>query len=98
MASSNATTLLAPEVYLQKHCLMTYIQDAVAYVLQRKGEAKPLEVLVEYFGSVKSGTHVAFREYSYVIATPHNRTSFLKLFWRTYAQIALKGGPMNVKR
>ena len=97
MASTNAKKLLAPEAYLQKHCLMTYVQDAVGFVLQRKDYAEPLDVLVEYFASVKSGTHIAFREYSYVAATPYNRAAFLKLFWRTYALIALKGHAMNIR-
>lgn len=97
MASVNAKKLLGPEVYLQKHSLATYIQDAVAVLLQRKDDSKSLDVLAEYFASVKAGTHVAFREYAYMCATPYNRVSFLKLFWRTYAQMALKGTAMNVR-
>ena len=97
MASANAKKLLPPEMYLQKHSLKTYVHDAVASVLHRKDENKPLDVLVDYFESVTSGTHVVFREYAYVAATLYNRVSFLKLFWRTYAQMALKGAAMNVR-
>lgn len=82
---------------MQKHSLAIYVQDAVAFVLKRKDEDKPLDVLVDYFESVTSGTHVAFREYAYITATPYNRVSFLKLFWKTYAQMALKGAAMSVR-
>lgn len=33
-----------------------------------------------------------FREYSYIHATPHNRASFVRLFWKCYRQIGKKGG------
>ena len=37
--------------------------------------------------------HVLLREFSFVKATPHNRASFVNLFWRSFANIARKTGP-----
>lgn len=44
------------------------------------------------FASVKEGTHVLLREYTYVKATLHNRASFVRLFWRSFSNIARKTG------
>ena len=44
------------------------------------------------FNSVRDGNHTMFREYSYIHATPHNRASFVRLFWKCYRQIGKKGG------
>ena len=44
------------------------------------------------FASVKDGTHVLLREYNFIKATLHNRSSFVRLFWRSFANIARKTG------
>ena len=88
-----------PEVYLKKHHILTYVEDAVSFLLERKDEdskTKPFELLAEYFTSIKAGTHVLFREYSFICATPRNRISFVKLFWQSYAEIASRNEMMKV--
>lgn len=88
-----------PEVYLKKHYLMTYLEDAVAFLLERREEdpkMKPYELLAEYFESVKKGTHVLFRDYSFISLTPHSRASFLRLFWYSFSEIACRGDSMRV--
>lgn len=87
-----------PELYLKKHHIMTYIEDVVGFLLERKDEdskTKPFEVLAEYFKSVKSGTHVLFREFSFVSTTPHNRASFIRAVWQSYTEVAASGRTMK---
>lgn len=82
---------MEPEAYLRKHHLMTYVEDAVLLLLERKDEdskTKPFELLTDYFKSVQDGSHVLFREYSFVSATPRNRKSFITTFWQCYEQVA----------
>ena len=90
--------MLEPKLYLRKHCLMEYIEDAISLLLRRKDEdsrVKPLELLAEYFKCVQMGTHVTFREFAFVSATPHNRASFLRLFHQTYLELAEQGDMMK---
>lgn len=87
-----------PDLYLKKHHIMTYINDVVSFLLERKDEdpkTRPFELLAEYFKSIKLGTHILFREYSFISATPHNRASFIKAFYSTYKEIAAKGELMQ---
>lgn len=44
------------------------------------------------FNSVRQGTHILFREFSFVQATPHNRASFLRTFWRCFRTVGKNGG------
>ena len=44
------------------------------------------------FNSLRDGNHTMFREYTFVHITPHNRASFVRLFWKCYRQIGKKGG------
>lgn len=88
-----------PDLYLKKHCVLTYIEDGVSSLLERKDEdpkIKPFELLTEYFSSIKARTHILFREYSYVCATAHNRISFVSLFWKSYTEIAKRNERMKV--
>lgn len=88
-----------PQIYLRKHHVLTYIEDAVTFILERKDEdskTKPFELIAEYFKSVKSGTHILFREYAFVCATPHNKVSFVKLFSQSYSEIAAQNKMMKV--
>ena len=60
-----ASVPLDPELYLKKYHVMTYVEDAISFLLERKDEdpkTKPFELLAEYFKSVRDGTHVLFRE------------------------------------
>lgn len=99
VAEEQSRTLMDPELYLKKHHIMTYIEDVVSFLLERKDEdpkTRPIEVLAEYFKSIKNGTHVLFRGYSFISSTPHNRASFVKLFWHSYAEVAVKGEMMQL--
>lgn len=88
-----------PELYLKKHHLMTYIEDAVTFLLERKDEntkTMPYKLLAEYFESIKKGTHVLYREYSFISLTPHSRASFIRLFWYSFSEVADRGDSMKV--
>ncbi|KAB0346707.1 hypothetical protein FD754_011564, partial [Muntiacus muntjak] len=43
------------------------------------------------FNSVCQGTHILFREFSFIQATPHNRASFLRAFWRCFRTVGKNG-------
>ena len=97
--AGSASVALDPEHYLKKHHVLTYIEDVVHFLLERKDEdpkTKPFELLAEYFRSVKDGTHILFREYAFVSKTPHNCASFVKAFWQSYTEVASRGGPMKI--
>ncbi len=90
---------MEPEFYLKKHHILTYIEDAVTFLLERKDEdpkTKPFSVLADYFKSIRNGSHVLFREYAFISATPHNRLSFLRVFWQSYTEIASQGEVLRV--
>jgi len=87
------------EVYIRKHHLTSYVEDAVTLLMEKKDEdskIKPYEILAEYFESVKKGFHVCFRDYAFVSMTPYNRASFVKCFWNAYSEIALQVGAMKI--
>ncbi|KAI4823325.1 hypothetical protein KUCAC02_011918 [Chaenocephalus aceratus] len=80
--------------YLADSNVLFYLSDAVSQLLEHKEEYTHVGVIryfAEYFSSVKNSNHVLFREYSYVTATPHNRASFIRVFWRCYRQIGKSG-------
>ncbi|XP_035520668.1 UPF0705 protein C11orf49 homolog [Morone saxatilis] len=54
-------------------------------------------VYVCSFSSVKNCNHVLFREYNYIRATPHNRASFIRVFWRCYRQIGKSGDLLSMQ-
>lgn len=96
---SSSSSSCDPEVYLKKHHLMAYIEDAVTFLLERKDEdpkTRPYKLLAEYFESIKKGTHVLYRDYSFVSLTPHSRSSFVRLFWYSFAEVADRGDSMRV--
>ena len=77
--------------YLQRHHVMTYLEDSMMQLLRKKDEdrkTKPFHFLADYFKRVVSGNHVALREYSFITATPYNQRCFIKLFWDSYQNIA----------
>ncbi|XP_028649668.1 centriolar satellite-associated tubulin polyglutamylase complex regulator 1 [Erpetoichthys calabaricus] len=90
---------LSVEEYLTKKHVLFYIEDCVTQVLEHKEEYTQfgiLRFLSEYFNSVKKGNHILFREFSFVRATPHNRSSFLHMFWRCFRQIGKNGDLLSM--
>nr|KAF6342559.1 hypothetical protein mPipKuh1_001635 [Pipistrellus kuhlii] len=57
----------------------------------------PLRLLSENFNSVCQGTHILFREFSFIQATPHNRASFLRAFWRCFRTVGKNGDLLTMK-
>ncbi|GCB66445.1 hypothetical protein scyTo_0010104 [Scyliorhinus torazame] len=75
--------------------VLTYIEDAVSQLLEFKEEFSKVGIarfLAEYFNSVQHGSHILFREFTFIIATPYNRASFIRMFWRCFRQIGKNGG------
>lgn len=88
-----------PKLYLKKHFIMIYMEDAVTQLLSRKAltpKTQPLSFLLEYFKAVRNGSHIISREYTYISSTPHNRASFIKLLWRSYFSLSREGIVMKV--
>ncbi|NWH43607.1 CK049 protein, partial [Fregata magnificens] len=78
----------------QRHVL-TYMEDAVSQLLENREDISQYGIarfFTEYFNSVRQGTHILFREFSFVQATPHNRASFLRTFWRCFRTVGKNGG------
>ncbi|NXO00308.1 CK049 protein, partial [Rhinopomastus cyanomelas] len=78
----------------QRHVL-TYMEDAVSQLLENREDISRYGIarfFTEYFNSVRQGTHILFREFSFVQATPHNRASFLRTFWRCFRIVGKNGG------
>uniref|UniRef100_A0A672FBQ8 Centriolar satellite-associated tubulin polyglutamylase complex regulator 1 n=1 Tax=Salarias fasciatus TaxID=181472 RepID=A0A672FBQ8_SALFA len=79
--------------------VLFYLSDAVTQLLEHREEYTQFGVIryfAEYFSSVKNSNHVLFREFSYIRATPHNRASFIRVFWRCYRQIGKSGDLLSV--
>uniref|UniRef100_A0A9L0RBK1 Centriolar satellite-associated tubulin polyglutamylase complex regulator 1 n=1 Tax=Equus caballus TaxID=9796 RepID=A0A9L0RBK1_HORSE len=77
----------------QRHVL-TYMEDAVCQLLENKEDISQYGIarfFTEYFNSVCQGTHILFREFSFIQATPHNRASFLRAFWRCFRTVGKNG-------
>lgn len=85
---------LTVDEYLAETNVLLYLNDAVTQLLEHKEEYTQFGVVryfAEYFTSVKNGNHVLFREFSYIKATPHNRVSFIHIFWKCFRQIGKNG-------
>ncbi|GLD71649.1 UPF0705 protein [Lates japonicus] len=85
--------------YLAESNVLFYLSDAVTQLLEHKEEYTQFGVIryfAEYFSSVKNSNHILFREYSYIKATPHNRASFIRVFWRCYRQIGKSGDLLSM--
>uniref|UniRef100_A0A3P8S528 Centriolar satellite-associated tubulin polyglutamylase complex regulator 1 n=1 Tax=Amphiprion percula TaxID=161767 RepID=A0A3P8S528_AMPPE len=97
-------SLFSPVVYVfvcvaAESNALFYLSDAVTQLLEHKEEYTQFGVIryfAEYFSSVKNSNHVLFREFSYIRATPHNRASFLRVFWRCYRQIGKSGDLLSM--
>ncbi|XP_077453284.1 centriolar satellite-associated tubulin polyglutamylase complex regulator 1 [Stigmatopora argus] len=87
-------TTVTVDEYLAESNVLFYLSDALTQLLEHKEEYTHFGVtryLAEYFSSVKNCNHIFFREFNYISATPHNRASFIKVFWRCYRQIGKSG-------
>ncbi|KAM7003309.1 centriolar satellite-associated tubulin polyglutamylase complex regulator 1 [Tautogolabrus adspersus] len=85
--------------YLTDSNVLFYLSDAVTQLLEHKEEYTQFGVVryfAEYFSSVKNSNHVLFREYNYIKATPHNKASFIRVFWRCYRQIGKSGDLLSM--
>nr|KAF6464169.1 hypothetical protein HJG63_001655 [Rousettus aegyptiacus] len=61
------------------------------------GAPSPTGLRVSGFNSVCQGTHILFREFSFIQATPHNRASFLRAFWRCFRSVGKNGDLLTMK-
>ncbi|XP_053576291.1 centriolar satellite-associated tubulin polyglutamylase complex regulator 1 [Bombina bombina] len=85
--------------YLAQRHVLTYLEDALSQLLENREEVEPCSsarFFSEYFNSVSQGTHVLFREFEFVQATPHNRASILRIFWKCFRTIAKNGDLLTV--
>ncbi|XP_073900872.1 centriolar satellite-associated tubulin polyglutamylase complex regulator 1 isoform X5 [Castor canadensis] len=57
----------------------------------------PTGLRVSGFNSVCQGTHILFREFSFIQATPHNRASFLRAFWRCFRTVGKNGDLLTMR-
>uniref|UniRef100_A0A670J115 Centriolar satellite-associated tubulin polyglutamylase complex regulator 1 n=1 Tax=Podarcis muralis TaxID=64176 RepID=A0A670J115_PODMU len=83
----------------QQHVL-TYMEDAVSQLLESRDDISQYGIarfFTEYFNSVRQGTHILFREFNFVQATPHNRASFLRTFWRCFRTVGKNGDLLTAK-
>ncbi|XP_045146970.1 UPF0705 protein C11orf49 homolog isoform X3 [Echinops telfairi] len=86
--------------YLAQQHVLTYMEDAVCQLLENKEDISQYGIarfFTEYFNSVCQGTHILFREFSFVQATPHNRASFLRAFWRCFRTVGKNGDLLTMK-
>ena len=44
------------------------------------------------FCTVRQGNHIMHRDYAFVRRTPHNRASFIRLFWKCFRRVGQKAG------
>ncbi|XP_034031605.1 UPF0705 protein C11orf49 homolog [Thalassophryne amazonica] len=96
---SRLNSAVSADQYLADSKVLFYLSDAVNQLLEHKEEYTQFGVVryfAEYFSSVKNGNHVLFREYNFVRATPHNRASFIKVFWRCFRQVGKRGDLLSV--
>nr|XP_006135405.1 UPF0705 protein C11orf49 homolog isoform X2 [Pelodiscus sinensis] len=76
------------------------MEDAVSQLLENREDISQYGIarfFTEYFNSVHQGTHVLFREFSFIQATPHNRASFLQTFWKCFRTVGKNGDLLTAK-
>uniref|UniRef100_A0A2K6UT08 Centriolar satellite-associated tubulin polyglutamylase complex regulator 1 n=1 Tax=Saimiri boliviensis boliviensis TaxID=39432 RepID=A0A2K6UT08_SAIBB len=86
--------------YLAQRHVLTYMEDAVCQLLENREDISQYGIarfFTEYFNSVCQGTHILFREFSFIQATPHNRVSFLRAFWRCFRTVGKNGDLLTMK-
>lgn len=89
-------------LYLQEHNLTSYFEDAVTQMLSwclenQSTNLKPTKFLKEYFCSVHQGTHVLFRDFSFVDATPYNRLCAMKAIMQIFKPLLYREEKLNAK-
>ncbi|XP_022083772.1 UPF0705 protein C11orf49 homolog isoform X3 [Acanthaster planci] len=91
---------MSAEEYLASQHVLHYLADAVSQLMEHKEDnpkVNPARFLQDYFVSVQQGNHTLFREYDFVQATPHNRASFVRIFWKCFRHIGENGDLLNVR-
>ncbi|GFY79034.1 UPF0705 protein C11orf49 [Trichonephila inaurata madagascariensis] len=88
--------------YFEKHNLQIYLDDAVTQMMSLRLEnqankTKPTKFFKEYFCSVHQGTHVLFREYSFIKATLYNRLCVIKAITQIYKPLLYREDKLNCK-
>ncbi|XP_073900865.1 centriolar satellite-associated tubulin polyglutamylase complex regulator 1 isoform X3 [Castor canadensis] len=76
------------------------MEDAVCQLLENREDISQYGIarfFTEYFNSVCQGTHILFREFSFIQATPHNRASFLRAFWRCFRTVGKNGDLLTMR-
>ncbi|XP_074129937.1 centriolar satellite-associated tubulin polyglutamylase complex regulator 1 isoform X1 [Sminthopsis crassicaudata] len=106
-AASASRRMLSPDrlalpdyEYLAQRHVLTYMEDAVSQLLENREDISQYGIarfFTEYFNSVCQGTHILFREFSFIQATPHNRASFLRAFWRCFRTVGKNGDLLTMK-
>ncbi|XP_074086689.1 centriolar satellite-associated tubulin polyglutamylase complex regulator 1 isoform X2 [Macrotis lagotis] len=106
-AASSGRRMLSPDrlslpdyEYLAQRHVLTYMEDAVSQLLENREDISQYGIarfFTEYFNSVCQGTHILFREFSFIQATPHNRASFLRAFWRCFRTVGKNGDLLTMK-
>uniref|UniRef100_A0A3P9IX33 Centriolar satellite-associated tubulin polyglutamylase complex regulator 1 n=1 Tax=Oryzias latipes TaxID=8090 RepID=A0A3P9IX33_ORYLA len=97
---SRLSAAVPVEEYLAESHVLFYLGDAVNQLLEHKEEYTQFGLIryfAEYFSSVKNSNHVLFREFNYIRATPHNKASFIRVFWRCFRQIGKSGELLSVQ-
>ncbi|XP_061679346.1 centriolar satellite-associated tubulin polyglutamylase complex regulator 1 isoform X2 [Syngnathoides biaculeatus] len=85
---------LTVDEYLAESNVLFYLSDALIQLLEHKEEYTNFGII--RFSSVKNSNHILFREFNYIKATPHNRASFIRVFWRCYRQIGKSGDLLSI--
>ncbi|XP_013397822.1 UPF0705 protein C11orf49 homolog isoform X2 [Lingula anatina] len=91
---------LTADQYLEKTNILIYIEDAVAQLLEHKEEnpkVNPSKFFSDYFVSLREGNHTLFRDYHFIHATPHNRSSFVKTFWKCFRHVGKQGDLLSIQ-
>ncbi|EDL27560.1 RIKEN cDNA 1110051M20, isoform CRA_a [Mus musculus] len=86
--------------YLAQRHVLTYMEDAVCQLLENREDISQYGIarfFTDYFNSVCQGTHILFREFSFIQATPHNRASFLRAFWRCFRTVGKNGDLLTMR-
>ena len=91
---------ISTDDYLEKHNIYLYVEDALCQLLLYKDEQSkviPSKFLADYFRSVHEGSHTLYRNYSFISATPHNRSCFIRNVWSCFHHIACHRELLSVK-
>ncbi|GIX88088.1 UPF0705 protein C11orf49 [Caerostris darwini] len=100
--SRAATEKMENDLYLENHNLQVYLDDAVTQMLSLRLEnqankTKPAKFFKEYFSSVHQGTHILFREFSFISATPYNRLCVIKAIMQIFKPLLYIDRKLNAK-